>query len=782
MKTKVSLLLLLFGGIAWPQQPQPVPPDCVVNINLTAAGSAPSTAGFSNVAVGCDTWTLVYTSTGFTGLTLTFESAPTGPLTAGTFGTYTGTTVKGSNPLTATDQGIATFTNLGMSPVATPWVRVTLSGLTGSGRVSGVLYGYKTGYTAGNGGGGGGGGGTPAPPQYSVQFNDPLGTFAGSAVFVENSTALPVPAAPAITNGGMPGMTMYGYEVVAGLIGATPVGLGSAPSTEGQTTTGNATLDAMNFNIVTPPACTGGLAGVTSFDIYRTTGGATQGLIGNVACGMALNDTGLAVIRPFTYTPPDSSVGIASSIPYVNTSGGSAFGCKAFANTDNPFYFPNSGTGLSVIGATSCPITSFDYNLTLDQLIVDTDTPNLAVARSSEVGLEHDVSGTSYTIAINAGLYDNGFTTHGDFYVLEPLLQMSGARVAGTIAAGVACAPSFSGSFAGSDSRSGAACVWDQPQLFGASISRLSGFWENTPAGGGGTITDYYVFGSSDQAGSATNMYYEWYDSRGVRRVREDNTFNTVGQAIEAEYNPQFTKYTPAAANFERGVLGQWESDVFWVTTEAGGTGTLRNIQIDGAEVDLGTASHLVNVPSLSALLPVLTNTGKYLVSGSLHGNTTRLQTSDNTGTNGDLAKFDINGNVTDGPALSGIALTANPLSQFASTTSAQLRGILSDESGSGVAIFAGSPLVEAPILRATSSTLSGAITIGTCNTTTVSVTGATTAMDVVVTPVSNPDSGSAGLVRWDGYVSSANTVTVRECGLGVVTPNATAYNVAVIQ
>lgn len=185
---------------------------------------------------------------------------------------------------------------------------------------------------------------------------------------------------------------------------------------------------------------------------------------------------------------------------------------------------------------------------------------------------------------------------------------------------------------------------------------------------------------------------------------------------------------------------------------------------------------------TLAPSLPVLTNASKQLISGTFHGNTTRFQMSDNTGGSGDLAKFDANGNVTDGPALAGIALIANPLSQFVATTSAQLRGVISDESGSGVAIFGGSPLFEAPILRGTSSALSGALTIGTCNTTTVAVTGATTAMGVVVTPVTNPDSGSSGLTRWDGYVSSSDTVTVRECGLGIVTPNSTAYNVAVIQ
>lgn len=146
------------------------------------------------------------------------------------------------------------------------------------------------------------------------------------------------------------------------------------------------------------------------------------------------------------------------------------------------------------------------------------------------------------------------------------------------------------------------------------------------------------------------------------------------------------------------------------------------------------------------------------------------------------LCSFNSSGVLSSSCLPSGLALTASPLSQFASTTSAQLRGIISDESGSGVAIFGGSTLFEAPIFRGTSSTISGALTIGTCNTATVTVTGATTGMVVGVSPVTNPDSGAAGLTRWDGYVSSSNTVTVRECGLGVVTPNATAYNVAVTQ
>jgi hypothetical protein len=54
-----------------------------------------------------------------------------------------------------------------------------------------------------------------------------------------------------------------------------------------------------------------------------------------------------------------------------------------------------------------------------------------------------------------------------------------------------------------------------------------------------------------------------------------------------------------------------------------------------------------------------------------------------------------------------GYALTANPLSQFAATTSAQLAGVISDETGSGALVFATSPTLVTPLLGTpTSGTL----------------------------------------------------------------------------
>jgi hypothetical protein len=46
-----------------------------------------------------------------------------------------------------------------------------------------------------------------------------------------------------------------------------------------------------------------------------------------------------------------------------------------------------------------------------------------------------------------------------------------------------------------------------------------------------------------------------------------------------------------------------------------------------------------------------------------------------------------------------GDALTSNPLSQFAATTSLQFKGVISDETGSGAVVFATSPTLVTPIL-----------------------------------------------------------------------------------
>jgi hypothetical protein len=88
-----------------------------------------------------------------------------------------------------------------------------------------------------------------------------------------------------------------------------------------------------------------------------------------------------------------------------------------------------------------------------------------------------------------------------------------------------------------------------------------------------------------------------------------------------------------------------------------------------------------------------------------------------------------------------GDALTSNPLSQFAATTSAQLKGVLSDETGSGAAVFATSPTMVTPALG-TPTALVGTNITGTAAGLTV---GATTGVEAGADVTDTTNVTSAG-------------------------------------
>lgn len=107
--------------------------------------------------------------------------------------------------------------------------------------------------------------------------------------------AVAPPAAPTIAPQGASGATTYGYKVVAVMPGGDKDSAGvagrTAASAEGTTATGNAALSVTNFNRTSWDA----VAGAVGYDVYRTTGGATQGKINTTpVTATQFDDTGLA--------------------------------------------------------------------------------------------------------------------------------------------------------------------------------------------------------------------------------------------------------------------------------------------------------------------------------------------------------------------------------------------------------------------------------------------------------------------------------------------------------
>ena len=119
-------------------------PNCQINFSWSTPNA--STIG-DNRTTGCSYWVLTYQITGFTGVSIEFDSA-VGGSAPGTFGTFSGTTVSGSNP--STSVVCATVTNCTfVASGAVGWYRVKLGSVTGSGTIQGTLQGYKAGVVLG---------------------------------------------------------------------------------------------------------------------------------------------------------------------------------------------------------------------------------------------------------------------------------------------------------------------------------------------------------------------------------------------------------------------------------------------------------------------------------------------------------------------------------------------------------------------------------------------------------------------------------------------------------
>lgn len=119
-----------------------------------------------------------------------------------------------------------------------------------------------------------------------------------------------------------------------------------------------------------------------------------------------------------------------------------------------------------------------------------------------------------------------------------------------------------------------------------------------------------------------------------------------------------------------------------------------------------------------------------------------------------DGTNFQLQSTLGNAGAGTGDALVANPLSQFAATTSAQFSGVISDETGAGAVVLATTPTLVTPVIGAatgTSVNLSGGATVG-AGVNYCADAGASDAYACSISPA--PTSYSTGTV----YTFKANT------------------------
>ena len=142
---RVSILAMLLAGCLSYSPAQGTTqvhenPDCQFYFNFTATGAAPANDGFDNRQTGCNTWSIVYFNSGFSAVSVTFQTAANNAGHASTWGTgfpVQQSIVAGANPASNTTGGFLWIVG------QNAWTRVQLTSATGTGVVTGAAFGWR---------------------------------------------------------------------------------------------------------------------------------------------------------------------------------------------------------------------------------------------------------------------------------------------------------------------------------------------------------------------------------------------------------------------------------------------------------------------------------------------------------------------------------------------------------------------------------------------------------------------------------------------------------------